>query len=72
MIERLAKMGLAETVSKWLEGDATNSFFEFKLAPWDSGTSSSAATSSGSERPDPMKGNKNHVPTMHDRPLTLP
>ena len=24
-------MGLAETVSKWLEGDAANSFFEFKL-----------------------------------------
>jgi uncharacterized protein YidB (DUF937 family) len=32
LIDRLAKMGLGDSVSKWLEGDSTNSFFEFKLA----------------------------------------
>eukprot|EP00604_Paraphysomonas_vestita_P000059 CAMPEP_0174826174 /NCGR_PEP_ID=MMETSP1107-20130205/43614_1 /TAXON_ID=36770 /ORGANISM="Paraphysomonas vestita, Strain GFlagA" /LENGTH=315 /DNA_ID=CAMNT_0016058761 /DNA_START=1044 /DNA_END=1991 /DNA_ORIENTATION=+ len=26
-------MGLGESVTKWLEGDATNSFFEFRLSP---------------------------------------
>jgi hypothetical protein len=26
-------MGLGESVSKWLEGDSTNSFFEFKVQP---------------------------------------
>jgi hypothetical protein len=32
MIDRLSKMGLSDTVVKWLEGDPSNSFFEFKLA----------------------------------------
>jgi hypothetical protein len=31
LIERLTRMGLGESVSKWLDGDPTNSFFEFKL-----------------------------------------
>mmetsp|Transcript_32439 Transcript_32439/g.30933 ORF Transcript_32439/g.30933 Transcript_32439/m.30933 type:complete len:747 (+) Transcript_32439:226-2466(+) len=31
LIDRLTKMGLGETVVKWLEGDPNNSFFEFKL-----------------------------------------
>jgi hypothetical protein len=31
LINRLTKMGLGESVSKWLEGDSSNSFFEFKL-----------------------------------------
>ena len=33
LIDRLSKMGLGESVTKWLEGDATNSFFEFRLSP---------------------------------------
>jgi hypothetical protein len=33
LIDRLSKMGLGESVTKWLEGDATNSFFEFRLTP---------------------------------------
>jgi hypothetical protein len=33
LIERLSKMGLGESISRWLEGDPSNSFFEFKLAP---------------------------------------
>lgn len=32
LIDRLSKMGLSDTVVKWLEGDPSNSFFEFKLA----------------------------------------
>ena len=31
LIERLSKMGLGESVLKWLDGDPNNSFFEFKL-----------------------------------------
>ena len=31
LIDRLSKMGLGETVVKWLDGDPNNSFFEFKL-----------------------------------------
>ena len=31
LIDRLSKMGLGETVIKWLDGDPSNSFFEFKL-----------------------------------------
>mmetsp|Transcript_12180 Transcript_12180/g.18401 ORF Transcript_12180/g.18401 Transcript_12180/m.18401 type:complete len:666 (-) Transcript_12180:254-2251(-) len=33
LIDRLSRMGLGESVTKWLEGDSTNSFFEFRLAP---------------------------------------
>jgi len=33
LIERLTGMGLGESVTKWLEGDPGNSFFEFKLQP---------------------------------------
>lgn len=33
LIDRLNKMGLGESVSKWLEGDPQNSFFEFRIAP---------------------------------------
>eukprot|EP01040_Poterioochromonas_malhamensis_P012900 gene12900-14135_t len=33
LVDRLSNMGLGESVSKWLEGDPANSFFEFKLAP---------------------------------------
>lgn len=33
LIERLTEMGLGESVSRWLEGDPNNSFFEFKLQP---------------------------------------
>ena len=32
LISRLSKMGLGETVVKWLDGESCNSFFEFKLA----------------------------------------
>ena len=32
LISRLSKMGLSETVVKWLEGDPSNSFFEFKIS----------------------------------------
>jgi hypothetical protein len=32
LIERLSRMGLGESVSRWLEGDPSNSFFEFKLS----------------------------------------
>lgn len=33
LLERLSSMGVGESVSSWLEGDASNSFFEFKLEP---------------------------------------
>lgn len=33
LIDRLSRMGLGESVQKWLEGDPENSFFEFRLAP---------------------------------------
>ena len=33
LIERLSRMGLGESVSKWLDGDSSSSFFEFKLEP---------------------------------------
>jgi hypothetical protein len=33
LVDRLSNMGLGESVSKWLEGDPNNSFFEFKLSP---------------------------------------
>jgi len=32
LIERLSRMGLGDSVTKWLEGDACNSFFEFRIA----------------------------------------
>ena len=35
---------MTESVSKWLDGDSANSFFEFKLAQWGDGNN------------DPMKG----------------
>ncbi len=33
LIARLTNMGLGESVTKWLEGDPSNSFFEFKIEP---------------------------------------
>lgn len=33
LIDRLTGMGLGDSVSKWLEGDPQNSFFEFKIVP---------------------------------------
>jgi hypothetical protein len=33
LVDRLTGMGLGDSVSKWLEGDPQNSFFEFKIAP---------------------------------------
>jgi len=33
LIDRLNRMGVGEAVSKWLEGDPRNSFFEFKMHP---------------------------------------
>lgn len=33
LIDRLSKMGLGESIARWLEGDPGNSFFEFKLVP---------------------------------------
>lgn len=33
LIDRLSEMGVGESVSKWLDGDPANSFFEFKLSP---------------------------------------
>lgn len=45
LIDRLTKMGLEETVVKWLEGDPINSFFEFKLVS----DESTAATFQGIE-----------------------
>lgn len=33
LIERLTSIGLGESVVNWLEGDASQSFFEFKLSP---------------------------------------
>ena len=33
LISRLTAMGLGESVSRWLEGDSADSFFEFKVAP---------------------------------------
>ena len=32
LIDRLSSMGLGDSVTKWLEGDAGNSFFEFRIA----------------------------------------
>lgn len=32
LIDRLSKMGLGESIARWLEGDSQHSFFEFKLA----------------------------------------
>lgn len=32
LIERLSRMGLGDSVTKWLDGDACNSFFEFRVA----------------------------------------
>jgi hypothetical protein len=32
LIDRLTRMGMGESVSKWLDGDSNNSFFEFKIA----------------------------------------
>jgi uncharacterized protein YidB (DUF937 family) len=33
LIERLTNMGLGDSVSRWLEGDPSDSFFEFKIVP---------------------------------------
>jgi hypothetical protein len=33
LIDRLSNMGLGDSVTKWLEGDSNNSFFEFKISP---------------------------------------
>ena len=33
LIDRLSKMGLGDSIAKWLEGNEGNSFFEFKVAP---------------------------------------
>jgi hypothetical protein len=33
LIDRLTTMGLGESVSRWLEGDSANSFYEFKISP---------------------------------------
>ena len=33
LVERLTSMGLGDAVSKWLDGEASASFFEFKLEP---------------------------------------
>lgn len=33
LIDRLSNMGLGDAVTKWLEGDPANSFYEFKLSP---------------------------------------
>ena len=33
LIDRLSNMGLSESVQNWLEGDSSNSFFEFKCTP---------------------------------------
>lgn len=32
LIDRLSRMGLGESVKRWLEGDPENSFFEFKMS----------------------------------------
>lgn len=33
LIDRLSNMGLGDSVSRWLEGDPANSFYEFKISP---------------------------------------
>ena len=33
LIDRLSRMGLGESVSRWLDGEAGNSFFEFRVSP---------------------------------------
>ena len=33
LIDRLSRMGLGESVSRWLDGEAGNSFFEFRCSP---------------------------------------
>ncbi len=33
LIERLSMMGLGDAVSQWLDGDASSSFYEFKIEP---------------------------------------
>lgn len=33
LIDRLSNMGLGESVTRWLEGDPVNSFFEFRIQP---------------------------------------
>lgn len=35
LIDKLSSMGVGDSVSKWLQGDANNSFFEFKVSPED-------------------------------------
>lgn len=35
LIDRLTGMGLGDSVTRWLEGDPSNSFFEFKVQPDD-------------------------------------
>lgn len=35
LVDRLTGMGLGDSVSRWLEGDPSNSFFEFKIVPDD-------------------------------------
>ena len=33
LVERLSAMGLGDSISQWLDGDSSQSFFEFQLAP---------------------------------------
>lgn len=33
LLERLCSMGVGDSVARWLQGDAGNSFFEFKVEP---------------------------------------
>mmetsp|Transcript_9998 Transcript_9998/g.21086 ORF Transcript_9998/g.21086 Transcript_9998/m.21086 type:complete len:690 (-) Transcript_9998:247-2316(-) len=35
LVQRLTDMGLGDSISAWLEGDASQSFFEFQLSPGD-------------------------------------
>jgi hypothetical protein len=36
LIDKLSSMGVGDSVARWLQGDASNSFFEFKVAHNDS------------------------------------
>ena len=33
LVERLSAMGLGDSISQWLDGDSSQSFFEFQLLP---------------------------------------
>ena len=45
LVERLSAMGLGDSISQWLDGDSSQSFFEFQLAP----SKESAAAFSGAD-----------------------